>query len=503
MRPAAPWSSRLLALILAAAAGGDLPSAAEVTATEVTAREVAGARIVQAVLPGRPLAAVLVEGAGVAILLAPENQPEGPRSLYRFDPAGDGSLTRLAQALPTDLDSVAALELDGRQEVVAGAPGVIYAFGRLDDDDIGRVPRLMLEAPGIDLAMLRRHRLIAADRAFVPRPRLGRLDVHPWGDPAGGTAAASPSTFELPYSVRRARSGLVLSIPRVSLLERPGELPLIAAGPEPLGKRRLLTTLIDPAGDPAGRETWARLPANERIVGRWYLTLDGRPALAVAALSADKMGVPEKLKLRVFLLRSDRTRAGSPPTLAIDTVTRHWYRLGVQVTDFDRDGRDDLAVLQPDGLGAKKLAIEIYRGRDGGGFHATPRRSVVVAPEARWLYGEDFGGDGVADLAATTGGRLLIFRGVGPAKKKGVIEKTPLRSFDADLGFPDPEIVVRVGGGGNEDDSDSDSDSEVFLGRPRFADLDGDGRGEILLIGEIGDLGVVRVVALPGIEIPG
>ncbi len=479
----------------AAVAAGEVPP----PATGVTVKEVAGARIIEAVLPGRALDTIHVTGQGVTILLTPENQPDGPPALYRFDPAGDGTLSPRLDDLPPEVEAIDVLEGANGATLIAGEPGRIYSLGPLDAP---ARPRLLLEAPDLDLPRLRRRRLITAERAFVPRPRLSRLDVYRWHD-----QDAQPTTLELPVRARRVRTGLVLKSPRVRLLERQDEAPRVAIGPEQQGKRRLLTTLIDPLADDRetadDREAWAQLSANEKVAQSWYLNVDGRPMLAIAALSADKLGIFEKKKLRVFPLRTDRTRAGSPPALAIDTATRNWYHLGVHVADLDLDGRDDLVVVQPDGLGAKKLVVEAFRGKGTGGFFLTPRRSVVVAQDADWAYGQDLDGDRIADLVAACGGKVLIFRGT--ARKKLVIEKTPRWSFDtADLGdAPDPEVEIHVGdeeGGNDEDsdeeDSDGDSDSERTLEPPRVADLDGDGRSEILLQGEIGGRTVLRVILL-------
>ncbi len=490
-------------LTVASAALADTPPPPPEVGVKV--RQAAGARIVEAVLPGDALSTVTVDGVGLAILLAPGAEPAGERSLYRFDASGDGSITLLASGLSQDLDTIAIPA--GETRLLAGEPGKIYSLGEFDDPATGRQARLLIEGPDLDLGLLRRHRLLTADRIFVPRPRLGQLDVYRWGE--GLSADGRPTrSLDLPVRARRVRSGLVLSIPRVQLLEGDGSRPRIAVGPELQGKRRLLTTLIDPdapdesdesgesgeSGASAG-EAWARFAANERIAQSWYLTVDGRPMLAVAALSADKLGIFEKKKLRLFHLRTDRTRAGTPPALAIDTATRNWYDLGLHVADLDDDGHDDLVVLQPDGLGAKKLVVEAYRGKGNGGFFLTPRRSVVVAPEARWSFGDDLDSDGIGDLVAVADERLLVFRGLGNTRKKGVIDKTPHLDLEmSELSFPDPEIEVVVGDDG---DSDSDSDSDgLTVGRPRVVDLDGDGTGEILLQGEVGGRAVLRVIFL-------
>lgn len=243
-----------------------------------------------------------------------------------------------------------------------------------------------------------------------------------------------------------------------------------------------------------GLLAWCHFTANEKVARSWYLSIDGRPMLAVAALAADKLGIFEKQKLRVFPLRADRTRAGSPPALEIHTVTRHWYELGVHVADVDLDGRDDLVVVQPDGLGAKKLAVEVYRGQGNGGFYVTPRRSVIVAPAARWTFGADLDGDRAPDLVTLAGDRLEIYRGLAEHKRKA-LDKTAYRSFEvADLGADsDLELVVHVGDGGDSDDRDW---SQAGATPPRVVDVDGDGRGEILLAGERGGRTLLWVIQL-------
>ncbi len=514
----------LAALIMMAGSAASAEEAPQAPAAGITVRQLAGARIVEAVLPGSAVDVVVAPAVGLAVLVAAEDDADGPLSLYRFDPAGEGSLVELARDLPPELDAIACLDLDGdgRREILAGAPGKLLSLGALDDPATGRRPRMLLEAAGLDLGRLRRRGLIAPDRppgarpsqpearvpgALVPVPALGSLDLYRWN---GKSAMELATSVELPVRARRLRTGLELSTPTVHILKRQDDLPLFAAGPEPQGKRRLLTTLVDPGrhaeaaeGVSTEGEIWARLPANERVAQSWYLDIDTLPMLAVAVLSADKLGIFEKKKLRIFPLRSDRTRAGSPPALALETATRNWYDLGVHVADLDLDGRDDLIVIQPDGLDAKKLAVEAYRGKGTGGFFLTPRRSVIVAQHARWTFGSDLDGDRVPDLAAVAGGRLLVFRGLATHKRL-VIEKKPHWSFDAaDLGeIPDLEVVVHLGGDGESDeeresDEDSDSDSDgPALGRPLIADLDGDGRGEIVLRGEIGGRALIRVIEL-------
>ena len=68
---------------------------------------------------------------------------------------------------------------------------------------------------------------------------------------------------------------------------------LFATEPEPLGKRRLRTVLLDPDG-PAGSqavECWVLFPESERVVDSGFLILDGAPVLVVTTTSADKLSL--------------------------------------------------------------------------------------------------------------------------------------------------------------------------------------------------------------------
>jgi len=212
-------------------------------------------------------------------------------------------------------------------------------------------------------------------------------------------------------------------------------------------------------------------------------------------LNADKIGIFEKKKLRVFPLRTDRTRVGTPPSLEIQTVTRNWYDIGIALADCDLDGLEDLVVLQPDGLGAKKLAVELYRGKGNGGFFATPKRSVIVARNARWAFGSDLGGDRAPDLVAIDSDQNLSVYSSLPGSKKKVLGKDPTWSLSLDSGG-DGSVSVHISIG---DDDDAESDRHNDLGRshqPVVVDLHDDGNPEILLRTDNGVQSILRIVEL-------
>ncbi|MCP3963454.1 MAG: VCBS repeat-containing protein [bacterium] len=480
-------------VLLGAAAGAEQDEPPPPPEVGVSVRQLADAEIVEAVLPGLILdgpVSTAGDHLSLVVLLVPEDDPTGPRSLHgvTVDDDGVASIEQLASGLGAEIDTIAAIDVagDGSRRVILGEPGILYSLDRQAE---GSRPRKILEAAGFDLSVLARRGLLRPDRPLLPQPRLGRLDVFHLG--VGGATAAAGA--DLPMRARRVPGGLRLWTPPVHLLASDGAATLVAVGPEAQGKRRLLTTLIDlDAAEPetAPVEVWCQLSANERIAQSWYLSIDGRPALAVAALDADKLGLLEKKKLRVFPLRADRTRAGSPPALEIQTATRHWYPLGVHVSDLDLDGREDLVVVQPDGLGAKKLVIEAYRGKGNGGFFRTPRRSVLTAPEARWTFGHDFDGDGVGELVTLDDdARLRVFRGL-PESKKLVVEKQARWSFEVRNLADSSGIALTIHLGEGEIDSDTEYDHSG----PRVADFDGDGRAEILLRAEAGGRSILRLI---------
>ncbi|MEM7356169.1 MAG: VCBS repeat-containing protein [Acidobacteriota bacterium] len=503
-----PVLSTVILLSAASGAAEEEAAATKVPPPDVgvQVRQLSGARLIEAVLPGRVLSLSLPEssdGGVIAALIAREDDPKGPRVVYVFDPTGDGSLDVLADDLPPEVNSIGRFARTPEQQIwILGQPGRIYSLGPTDNGAAQRRPTVLIDDPALDLGLLRRRGLLRSDQPFLPQPGLGRLEIFQ----GQNGHLQSTRSVDLPLRAERRGQGLRLSTPPVHLLASPETaLPLVAVGPERQGHRRLRTTLIDPntnGTDDGPPEAWSQLSANERIAQSWYFTVDGRPILAVAALNADKLGIFERKKLRVFPLRTDRTRAGVRPSLEILTATRNWYDISVDIADFDLDGRQDLLVGQPDGLGAKKLAVEVYRGKGNAGFFNTPRKSVVLARYAKWVFDQDLSGDRVPDLVTLVSDRLQIFTGIAQSKKK-VLDKTP--RWDLAL-VPDEDDDVSIHihidtdeDDATSDDTDSDTDQPNDLGRtgqPTVTDLDGDGRGEVLVRSSAGGRAILRVVEL-------
>jgi hypothetical protein len=455
----------------------------------VTVTPLAGARRTDAVLPGRLLATVRPLGADgrsrlVALTTpddpAAEGSPKGPRSLYLIEPDRPGAPRRLLDGLPAEADALAAADLDGdgTEEILLGEPGRLLTLG---SPDAPTAPRLLLEAAGFDL-----RRQASTDGLFqtaeAGRLRTWRLE--------GGLPVAGPEQ-PLPVRAARERRSLRLSSPPVTALApAAGEPPLHAVGPEDSGKLRLRTLLLAPDGTTT--ESWSRLPGPETVDGFRYVTLDGRPVLIVTTADAGKIGVFAKQRFRLFPLNADRSRSGQPPSLAFETESNRWFPVEPVLLDLDRDGRQDLVVLQPEGVGGGDLVIDTFFGQGNGRFER-PRRLKLNNQEARvWSFGPDVTGDGLADLVSISKAGLRIFAGTSDPRRE-LLDRRPGQTVDLGGAQERVEVSVGVGSGGME----MASTRANSIGGPWVEDLDGDGRAEILLSSRsAGGRGRVTVVRL-------
>ncbi|HEX7180473.1 MAG TPA: VCBS repeat-containing protein [Thermoanaerobaculia bacterium] len=496
--------SLLLLLALPALAEEPAKPPAPPPAVGVTVVPAAGARRVDAVVPGRLLAAALPLGADgrrrIVLLVGPDlpagapagtpegaEPPEGPRRLFLLDTAGQGRLRPLLEGLPKEANELDSFDLDGdgSSEVLLGEPGKLYSLG---SPDAPTPPRLLLSDPAFDL------RRPTVGGAFGAA-EVGKLRT--WAlDGKGGLAPGLE--YELPVRAAREQTGLRLSSPAVRVLPHAaGSPPVYAAGPEPRGKVRLSTLLLDRGEDGEARkvEVWSQLPAPEEVATHEYVLLDGVPALIVTTTSAEKMSVFEKKKLRIFPLKraADRSRSGQPPALAVQTVSYRWHSVVPYVLDADRDGHDDLIVVQPDGLAGRELVVETWFGQGGGRFQTPSRKQKYEMETRTWAYGRDLTGDGVPDLAAVQGDRLLVFAGTRTPRQT-LLEREPRQTVE--LGPGQERVLISVGIG-LETGSLDVRRSAASLASPRVIDLDADRRAETLFFtASDGGRGRVAVVRL-------
>ncbi len=477
---------------------GVVPAAADEAAPPpvgVHEERTGGARRLDAVLPG-PIVAVAVAPAGAGgaaellVLARPENEPDGPRTLSRLDLAA-GRLVELRAGLPGSFKALAFLTLEAgaAPHLVAGGLGELWDLGTLGD--LAPEPRSLLRHPGFDLRSLHPGKLWlpGADLTTFAAAEAGSLRLYRLA--AGQVELAS--RFELPLAAKREASGLLLASPPVTPLLAPasGRL-LFAVGPEAHGSRRLRTLLIDPVAGTSS-EAWALLPGPEAVAESWYRLVDGRPFLFVMSQSSDKLGLLEEKRLRVFGLSADRTRLGKPPLLAFTTDTKRWHDTDLHLANADGDGKADLVLLQPAGLSGDELKVEALPGLGGGRFLIRTRRSSLDPAPQEWLYGEDWNGDGVPDLAAVGDGALMLYAG-SRGGSRPLAGKPWLRLPLPSLETRRQEVAVSVGtAGATVEDRAVHEPSEIAA-----ADLDGDGRRELLLLDpSLLGRGVLRIVFLP------
>jgi hypothetical protein len=249
-----------------------------------------------------------------------------------------------------------------------------------------------------------------------------------------------------------------------------GDSTRLAAVPHAVGRQRLRTLLLEPDG---ASEAWSLLPAAEDVDEVHYSTIDGRPSLIVTTTYADKLGIFEGKKLRVFALGVDRTQAGRPPILAAQTASHRWFPVVTTVADVDRDGREDVVALQRGGMGGGETIVETFFGRGDGAFTSPGRRQKWEIRGEASSYGGDLTGDGIADLAVLDDEALHVVAGTADPRRV-LLAREPLRVSMVSWGVRGDSIRAM-----------------------RAADLDGDGKSEVILLGRIAkDRDVILVVSL-------
>jgi len=505
-------TSRGLALALALVALASVDGAAVAAKPEggpkplapppvgVTQRETSAASLVQAVLPGELLGVALPRvrsgarsGARRVILLAaPAGDRTGPRTVYELDLAArPPRLLTLREGLTPGVDALDAIDLesDGRQEVLLGEPGRLSVLEPLRAAVGEPAPRVLLERPGLDLRSPSAVRLRApeAGRRTLVTAEPGRLRA--FRVAGGGLAPLCQAA--LPLEAKREPRGLLLSTPPTQVLARDGDPFLVAVGPQSFGPDRLRTRLVELLPDAAGTcgesDAWSRLPGPEKVEQSFVLLVDGQPMLAVATTNAAKLGLFENLKLRIFRLTADRTRAGRRPSFAIETETKRWSRLELLVRDLDGDGHDDLVLVGPEGLKGKTLRVEAFLGTGEGRFSQRGLAATLDLQAAGWSFGADFDGNGLPDLVAASRGKLVLFTGIRPGRD-GVLRDPPARELDLGAGREKPSVTVELGPEGVS--SERAGAAELFA-----ADLDGGGKSSTLVL-TVSDQGrgVLRIV---------
>lgn len=436
MKPGALWLVLWVSLA-AEAIRGDQEHLPEPVGTSV--REAADLIIFEAILPGE-----LVDWGVVPTTRDPRSlvmlleMEDDSRQVVRWDLAGDGKLEELGSPLAKEVETLipfgSAEDRGGGFLLAAG--GVLLALS--PDGDWQR----QFESP---------YDLFPISDTRGSQPALGQvLILRSVGllqalapDAAGGDLRPIWE-FELPLRVDREWGGLRLETPPVSFLDLTAEgEPRLVLGPEAHGKRRVRSVLLTASrgGVLASQEAWSMLPTAEDIEESWYVELNGKPALIVSTVMAEKHGVFEKKKLRLFELAVDRTRSGSGPLLEVMTRSRNWYGTCAGIADLNGDGLDDVVSAQPKGLGAGSLWVETYLARSAGGFEPKARGSEIEVEEGEvCTLASDLDGDGQVELVVVEGDSLLVFPLIRQPESKVVVADRPRWrvSFDDIDGRPRP-----------------------------------------------------------------
>lgn len=468
-------------------------------------------RVVEAVLPGRAVATAPWPGGGLAVLVAAEDphrstgatdgeetyeDDERPRALYRLRVDPDGGIEA------TDLEPV-AVDLPADLDALARVGDALFAGARGEDDEesSGRLLRwrddekhfeLVFEHPSLDLDRLARAGLI--HDASIAVPEVGRLVHYRFeGDRFEGDEPTIVGETPLPAFTRRCPTGFEMTSPPVERLppSSPDAGPRYVAGPVASGATRLRSILIDPSAEEPVANAWSRLPSPEDVDAHHWVTIDGRPYLVAITTDAERLGVFEKSKLRVLPLVTDRTRAGRGATFELETETRNWYAVGVEIFDEDGDGRDDLVVLQPQGLSGGDLVVEVFRGIGDGRFDRRSRKEEIDDAEgADWSFDRDWTGDGRRDLLVVAEGDLRLYPGSDHRRRP--VESDPAWSLTAEATAAARTIVERPG--------HADAPTRfAYRGRLVVENLDAgpesDDRPEIVLVRTVRDRALVRIVS--------
>jgi len=425
------WLESALALLLATW----VPSfaAAEEADAKTTgalrSSEIHGVSLIEVVVPGPLVTFEAYQSPSgersLILLVETADDSEGPRFIYELRLADSARLSDLPVVLPPGTDSLATVDLagDGTAELLVGEHGRIFRLvgeGELE---------LALEGEGVDLKGRARSDLdgstaaaselvlaaIGSAKRFTLEQEEGRL--------------RESQRYEIPVKARMQGSWLRLSSPLVSALPSPDSPRAFTylVGPEPIGDRRLRTLILEPGGGPEGavRELWSQLPSPETVEESLYGLLDGEIVLLVTTIQADKVGIFEKEKLRVLRLSEDRSRSGAKPILEVESRTRNWYRPGAGVFDVNRDGFDDVVLVQPKGLGGGKLVVEAFLGSGSGAFEGMKRRTNLEVETETWSYGQDLDLDGLPDLILIEDETLLVFLGNRENTSELVVNEEP------------------------------------------------------------------------------
>lgn len=426
------------------------------------------------------------------------DEPARNARLYRWRSESPDKIEPMGSGLTGGALDAADVDGDGAEELVLHHDGGIDLVTLSSEGHA--VTRALVEDPLLSATCCGPRLAWDAAAARDSALRVALLGAFRTYGPGREGGVTITSEFETPTRVNAASERMYLQSPAVRPIGRTKAGRMVfATDPEPLGRRRLRTLLLDPDGPAETHvvESWALFPEPEHVVDSAFAMLHGSPVLIVTTTSADKLSLLGEKALRIYPLSGDRTRAGDAPLFAATTRINLWQQANPAIVDLDHDGRDDLVLAYWKGLQNSIAALEVYKGGAASGF-AKPRSmsfDIDDGEKAFMEFGPDMDGDGRPDLILFAKRELLIFPGSAPdvAVGKPVASRASRRiPLAADLPRPrgrsmsmglDGFQISRSSGG---------------LGAPHFADLDGDGRPEAVFAGDGASGGRASVVFFRG-----
>ncbi len=429
--------------------------------------------------PARQWSALLGPKGAVLLVWVDSEEREEASSLYALSPGA--SSFELWLEIPAEVVSLEPADLDGdglQELLLEGEDGLSVAYWNPQKSGFNPPVKLSGSA-GLRLE----DRVLSSVKntlAFAQSASLDRFSVE-------AASLKAQDGLALPVRVDRRSTRLDLTSPAVLHLGTVQDKETLLTEALEEEDSRFSSHLLSPGSEV--RVAWGRFPRPSKIVNQWPLRWRDRPVLALTTRDSQKLGLFEKIRLEVYPLQPDLSQQGYPPFFDIATRSRSWQKMEVHVNELHGSSAEDLMVIQTEGLGSHKIQLDVYPGAPSGFSHRAVRWELKDA--ANWSYLADVSGDGLGDLLVEgeSGSRLYISQRSrkGPFHKKRFLEWPKVAKEIQQV------VNVTMGSGG----STVDHRIRASWARAEAVDWDGDGQREIIMAGQIEEVGwYLRIISL-------